>query len=169
MHWPLNKMTVLREKIEILKNLLQDQNRGSKPEHNWSQRGANLIEGSPVKSSARFLWARPRRDPAALCTIFPFSGFSMSTSLCSLTPEEKQTPPLLPPFPSSSPFSSTAGFLLFPLCPLGFFMAGLLTQWPLPCIRLHVYIYAQQNRKEQYVMKYENEFLNAHILPQIFL
>lgn len=77
----------------------------------------------------------------------------MSTSLCSFAPEEKQTPSLPPPSPSSS----STGFLLLPPLPLGLFFYGRASNiWPLPCIRLHVSIQTRQYKKEQCTIKYTN-------------
>lgn len=129
----------------------------------------NLTELGLVKLSAG-LGARLRHAATSLCTIFPFPGFSMSTSLCSLAPEEKQTPPLPPPSPSSS--TSSAGFLLSPLpfAPWAFFYGRASNTWPLPCIRLHVHIHTSNKiKQEQYVIKYERVFESAYCYSNLSL
>lgn len=62
----------------------------------------------PVAASGELWEPQLLRKPPG--TVFPFPGFSTSTSLCTVAPEEKQTPPL-PPLPPS-PSSPTAAPLL---------------------------------------------------------
>lgn len=96
-------------------------------------------EMSPVNLSAKVWSLRPRRDPNAPCAIFPFPGFSMSTSLCSQRSWGKtEAYPAAPLPPTRPPHLS--------FCLLGFFYGRASNAWPLPCISLHVHVHTQQNK-----------------------